>query len=147
MPERNCSLLVRTDFSSDDAWQQVADEVTQENEDGFRAYAEPVSDPAFDAASWETVKAAVPASSDSASVLFIADSISLSSPDHPILVVDLSDTYLSVAEFPEIADRAPFRCIPSELWGIDNNLNIANMDWEEFAGAAGEDGVFRGFGQ
>jgi Domain of unknown function (DUF6924) len=74
-------------------------------------------------------------------------SISLSSPDHPILVVDLSDTYLSVAEFPEIAGRTPFRCIPSELWGVDNNLNIANMDWEDFAGAAGEDGVFRGFDQ
>ena len=48
LPERNCSLLVRTDFSSDYAWQQVADEATRENEDGFRAYAEPVSDPAFD---------------------------------------------------------------------------------------------------
>lgn len=147
LPERNCSLLVRTDFSSDDAWRQVADEATQENGDGFRAYAEPVSDPAFDAASRETVKAALPASSHGASVLFIADSMSLSSPDHPILVVDLSDTFLSIAEFPEIAGRMPFRCIPSELWSVDNNLNIANMDWEDFAGAAGEDRVFRGFGR
>ncbi len=147
LPERNCSLLVRTDFSSDDAWRQVADEATQENGDSFRAYAEPVSDPALDAASWEAVKAALPASSHGASVLFIADSMSLSSPDHPILVVDLSDTFLSIAEFPEIAGRMPFRCIPSELWSVDNNLNIANMDWEDFAGAAGEDRVFRGFGQ
>lgn len=147
LPERNCSLLVRTDFSSDDAWQQVAGEATRENEDGFRAYAEPVSDRAFDAASWEAVKAAVPASSDGASVLFIADSTSLSAPDHPILVVDLSDTFLPATEFPEIAGRTPFRCIPSELWSVDNNLNIANMDWEDFAGPAGEDGVFRGFGQ
>ena len=147
LPERNCSLLVRTDFASDDAWQEVAGKATLENEDGFRAFAEPVSDPAFDAASWETVKAAVAVSSHGASVLFIADSISLSSPDHPILVVDLSDTFLSVAEFPEIAGRAPFRCIPSELWSVDNNLNIANMDWEDFAGAVGEDGLFRGFGQ
>jgi hypothetical protein len=61
--------------------------------------------------------------------------------------VDLSDTFLSVAEFPEIAGRTPFRCIPSELWSVDNNLNIANMDWEDFAGSTGEDGVFRGFGQ
>jgi hypothetical protein len=61
--------------------------------------------------------------------------------------VDLSDTYLSVAEFPEIAGRTPFRCISSELWGVDNNLNISNMDWEDFAGAAGKDGVFRGFGE
>jgi len=147
LPERNCSLLVRTDFASGDTWLQVADEATRENEDGFRAYAEPVSDPAFDRASWETVKAAVPANSHGASVLFIADSISLSSPDHPILVVDLSDTFLSVAEFPEIAGRTPFRCIPSELWGIDNNLNITNMDWDDFAKAAGNDGAFRGFAQ
>jgi hypothetical protein len=147
LPERNCSLLVRTDFSSDDVWQQVADKSTRENEDGFRSYAQPVSDPAFDAAGWETVKAAVPANSHGASVLFIADGISLSSPDHPILVVDLSDTFLSVAEFPEIAGRTPFRCIPSELWSVDNNLNIANMDWDDFAGSTGEDGVFRGFGQ
>lgn len=147
MPECDCSLLVRTDFTSDDAWQQVADEATRENEDGFRAYADFVSDRAFDGASWEAVKAAVPASTHGASVLFIADGVSLSSPDHPILVVDLSDTFLSVTEFPEIAGRTPFRCIPSELWGVENNLNIANMDWEDFAGAAGEDGVFRGFGQ
>lgn len=138
---------MRTDFTSDDAWQEVADEATRENADGFRAYAQPVSDPAFDAAIWETVKAALPANSRGASVLFIADSVSLSSPDHPILVADLSDTFLSVAEFPEIAGRTPFRCIASELWSVDNNLNIANMDWEEFARAAGEDGVFRGFGQ
>jgi len=29
---------------------------------------------------------------------------------------------------------------------VENNLNIANMDWEDFAGAAGADGIFRGFG-
>jgi hypothetical protein len=87
------------------------------------------------------------ANSSGASVLYIADSISFSSPDHPILVVDLTDTFLSVEEFPEIACRSPFRCIPSELWSVDNNLNIANMSWEDFAGVAGDDGVFRGFGQ
>ena len=42
-------------------------------------------------------------------------------------------------------DRVPFRCIPAELWSIENNLNIANMDWEEFAEAVGADGIFRGF--
>jgi hypothetical protein len=147
LPERNCSLLVRTDFTSHDAWQQVAAAATRENEDGFQALAEPVSDPAFDRAGWETVKAAVPANGHGASILFIVDTIALNSPDHPILVVDLSDTFLSAAQFPRIADRTPFRCIPSELWSVDNNLNLANMDWEEFTEAAGEDGVFRGFGQ
>jgi hypothetical protein len=61
--------------------------------------------------------------------------------------VDLEDMYVSVAEFPEIAGRTPFRCIPSELWAVENNLNISNMDWEDFSGAAGDDGAFRGFGE
>lgn len=128
------SLLVRTDFTSDTAWQQVSDEAQRENEDGFQAGLDAINDPEFDHASWESVKAACP-DDPGAAVLFIADSTTLTSPDHPILVVDL------------LENRAPFRCIPSELWGVENNLNIANMDWEDFANADDEDGVFRGFGE
>lgn len=140
------TLLVRTDFTDDDAWGQVRDEATREyGPDGFRAYIEPVSDPKWADATWEAVKAAAPAGDEGPCVLFIADSITFASPEHPILVVDLDDKILSVAEFPEIADRAPFRCIPSELWGVENNLGISNMDWEDFASEVGDDGVFRGF--
>ena len=49
------------------------------------------------------------------SVLFIADSITFASSAHPVLAVDLEDKILSLAEFPEIAGRTPFRCIPSAL--------------------------------
>jgi hypothetical protein len=134
LPMLDCSPLVRTDFISDDAWREVRDQALRENEDGFRAYLEPVSDPAFDGLSWQAVKAAVPANDNGASVLFIADSTTLTSPVHPVLVVDLLED-----------GRRPFRCIPAELWGIDNNLNIANMDWAEFSDAVDEGGVFRGF--
>jgi hypothetical protein len=61
LPRSNSSLLVRTDFTSDDAWQQVSDEAQRETADRFRAYVEPVGDPAFDRVPWEAVKAAVPA--------------------------------------------------------------------------------------
>jgi hypothetical protein len=60
LPRAHCSLLVRTDFTSKDAWRAVCDESLREYGDGFRAYLEPVSDPMFDGASWEMVKAAVP---------------------------------------------------------------------------------------
>ncbi|MDH6214469.1 hypothetical protein M2283_001752 [Streptomyces pseudovenezuelae] len=33
----------------------------------------------------------------------------------------------------------------AELWSIENNLSGANMDFEEFADAVDDDGVFRGF--
>lgn len=135
LPMSDCSLLVRTDFTSDKAWHQVSDTAQAEYEDGFRAYVEPVSDPAFDGATWQAVKAAVPATGHGALVLFIADSTAIVRPDHPVLAVNLSGR----------GSRQPFRCIPAELWSVENNLNIANMDWEDFAAAVGEDGVFRGF--
>ena len=140
------TLLVRTDFTDDDAWAQVRDEAQREyGPDGFRAYVEPVSDHGWAGATWEAVKSAAPAGGAAGpSVLFIADSATFASPEHPILAVDLQDRYLSVAEFGEIGDRTPFRCIPSELWAVENNLNIANMDWEDFADEVDDDGVYRG---
>jgi hypothetical protein len=38
-----------------------------------------------------------------------------------------------------------FRAVPSQVNGIQSNLSIANMDWEEFADNVDEDGIFRGF--
>jgi hypothetical protein len=127
LPRLNDSLLARTDFTSDDAWREVRDQVLRENENGFRAYLEPVSDPAFDGVPWQAVKAAVPANADGASVLFIADSTALTAPDHPVLAVDLPDD-----------GKRPFRCIPAELRAVENDLNISNMDWAEFADEADE---------
>jgi hypothetical protein len=66
----------------------------------------------------------VPFDSQEAAVLFIADSTTLTSPEHPALVVDL------------LTGRPPFGCVPTQLWSVENNLNIANMDWEDFAGSA-----------
>lgn len=141
-----CALLVRTDFTDDDAWDLVCEEATREyGPDGFCASVGPLSDPEWAGATWDAVKAAVPAGGAGSSVLFIADSVTFASPEHPILVVDLEDTYLSVAEFPDILGRTPFRCIPPALWSVENNLNLANMDWEDFADATDDDGVYRGF--
>jgi hypothetical protein len=140
------ALLVRTDFTDDDAWDRVCDEATREyGPDGFCANVGPLSDPGWAGATWDAVKAAVPEGGAGSSVLFIADSVTFASPEHPILVVDLQDTYLSVAEFPDIAGRTPFRCIPSALWSVENNLNLGNMDWEDFADATDDDGIYRGF--
>jgi hypothetical protein len=128
------ALLVRSDFSSDQGWQQVCEEAQREYDDGFSADLVLVSDPAFSGASWEAVRAAVPFDNDGPAVLFIADEVTLRSPGHPVLVVDLVDD-----------GHAPIRCIPPELWAVESNLNIANMSWENFADALEYDGVFRGF--
>ena len=133
LPPSDSSLLVRTYFADAAAWHATRSAATAENEDGFRAYVEVVDDPAWDEATPDQIRAAA-LTGEHAAVLFIVDRAATEG-DFPILVVDLS---------PE--DRSPFRCIAREIWGVDNNLNLANMDWEEFAANADSDGVHRGFG-
>jgi len=38
LPRSHCSLLVRTDFSSDESWRAVCDEALREYEDGVLVY-------------------------------------------------------------------------------------------------------------
>ena len=66
--------------------------------------------------------------------IIVADRTAISHPDHPLLIVDLYER-----------SGHAFRAVPSQIQGIENNLSIANMDFEEFAGSVDEDGIFRGF--
>ena len=134
LPNSDNSLLVRTDFADHDAWQRTLAAALAENSDGFRAYLQVVDEGAWDCAHWEEVRGAALAAREHAAFLFVVDRLALE-VEHPILVLDLS------AE-----SRPPFRCLARELWSVDNNLNIANLDWEEFAENTDESGVFRGFG-
>jgi hypothetical protein len=81
----------------------------------------------------EQLTSLVPQDSDH-SFVFIVDRISLSHLERPILVVDLYDEPIRT-----------FRVIPSQMWAVENNLSIANMDFSDFADAVDQDGIFRGF--
>lgn len=133
LPIADNSLLVRTTFSDKERWEDALSVVLKENEDGFRAYVDVVDDSAWDGVIWEQIRQAALEANDQVSVLFIVDRAALE-PGYPIMVIDLDED-----------SRQPFRCIARELWGVENNLNIANMDWEEFAESTDDDGVFRGF--
>ena len=69
--------------------------------------------------------------------LIVVDAAAIASPEHPVLLVDLSEEDTS----------PPFRALPREIAAIEANLSIANMDFFEFSDNAGSDGVFRGFEQ
>ena len=132
IPETDDSLVLRTDFTDDVAWEAICAAI-QKPVGEFRAYVEFLSDPEYHGITLEQLLSLIPQGSDH-TFIFIVDQITLSQPDNPILVVDLI--------------REPgrtFRVIPSEMWGVENNLSIANMDFEEFVDAVDEDGVFRGF--
>lgn len=134
MPSTADAPFVRTDFSDAAAWRDLLNRARTESEDGFLANITIVDDPAFQAADPAALARGVAQSGQRHAVLFVADAMTLAHADRPILCIDPS------------APQNTFRVIPSELWGVENNLSLANMDWEEFAGAVDADGIFRGFG-
>ena len=68
------------------------------------------------------------------SILLVVDRIAISHPDHPVLIIDVA-----------VEPGRTFRAVPSQIFTIESNLSIANMDWKDFSGCADDEGVFRGF--
>jgi hypothetical protein len=127
------SALVRTWFGDDTAWDSLVTEVQTPSADGFLAYVTLVNDPAFAGLTADALTTGHPAG---AFVSFLADQATLTSAEHPILAVWIYD---------DRPDHEPFRVVPAAMWSVENNINIANMDWPEFTRSVDEDGVFRGF--
>ena len=132
LPDSADTLVVRTDFSDEAAWTRIRDEI-EAGARGFRAYVSFVSDPDFDGLDIGTLTS-LGRRNPYWSCLFVVDRVSLTDPEHPILLLDLADE-------PE----RTFRVVPWEVSSIDANLSLANMGWSDFADNADVDGVFRGF--
>jgi hypothetical protein len=125
-------LVLRTDFSDQAAWASICATI-QAGVDGYYAYVEFVDEVQYKDLTKDQLLQLLPR--DYAhTFLMIVDQPAISLPDHPLLIVDLCDD-----------PGREFRAIPSQIQSIENNLSIANMDFEEFAESVDEDGVFRGF--
>ena len=141
--EYSPSLLIRTDFADDQRWAEVALAAMEPVESGdpqfptFEANLVCVDNPENEGLSSSGLVDRT--GDDPPFYAFIADSRSMTDPEMPILVVDLGRT-----EWGADPGRT-FRVIPSEMWGVENNLSISNMDFRDFADAVDDDGVFRGF--
>ena len=132
LPETKNALVLRTDFSDAAAWEAMCAAI-REPVGEFRAYVDFVSDPAYAGITTEQLLSLLPPGAHH-TFIFIVDRLALSHPDQPILVVDL---YTEPGR--------TFRVIPSEMWGVENNLSIANLDFAEFAESTDHEGIFRGF--
>ena len=133
LPASDNSLLLRTDFSDDAAWISLCSAVRVPSEHGFLANLDCISDSAFKGLTVEQLVTLAQKDGDRA-FAFVADTVALTNPEQPVLVVDFYDE-----------PGRTFRVVPSEMWGVENNLSIANMDYVDFADSADPDGVFRGF--
>ncbi|MGW0812773.1 DUF6924 domain-containing protein [Streptomyces viridiviolaceus] len=151
LPKSDDTLLVRTDFSDEAAWQSLRTSVSTptEGDEGFLAVLHIVDDPAYDGLTTDEIVALAPAEDD---LLIVADKEAMTGPGMPLLAVRVSeaDEDGEDGQEGEEDERAlpgidELRVVAQELWAVENNISLANMDWEEFVEAADEDGVFRGF--
>ncbi|MEM0915190.1 MAG: hypothetical protein AAGK09_11340 [Planctomycetota bacterium] len=151
LPQCESTPLIRTDFSDDETWAKVCQAVTIPVEDagfgmfksmmamvgqdvgeGLQADVTAIDDRAFEGMMAEALLAALPEESGQA-ILLVADRQTIQSADHPILIIDLIQS-----------PGRSFRSIPSEIQTIENNLSLANCDWEDFANNVDSDGIYRG---
>ena len=125
--------VIRTDFTDEATWKKLQRDVAATNILGFSANVRFVDDKQYSELTGQKLLQRIPGLNESGCI-FIADAITMSAQEHHLLVLD-----------PTNPTGKTFRVIPSEAWGVENNLSIANMYYSEFADVADPDGVFRGF--
>jgi hypothetical protein len=134
IPQTEHAIVLRTDFSDQAAWDDIRAEIQKPvGSLRFRAYVEFLDDPAYADIPKVQLHKMIPQDYRQ-SFIIVADRTAMEQPEHPLLILDLSDK-----------PARAFRAVPKQIQGIENNLSIANMDFEEFADSVDEDGVFRGF--
>ena len=139
LPRDAGPLVVRTDFSDEDGWRTVRNQIEEQEPEYAPTF---VDDPAFEGATAQRLAELASADPDNAGVLFVVDGVTLASADHLVLTVDLAKD-----EFGEggVPDRcAPFRVVPERVFPIAANVLIGNMWLEEFAEGVDENGVLWG---
>ncbi|MFC3991253.1 DUF6924 domain-containing protein [Actinoplanes siamensis] len=140
------SLVIRTDFAHLRQWEEIQTAIAEpQTEDGFTAFVTFIDDRAYESITSSQLVGMVPADVNHA-IAFLVDAKTLTHPDLPILVINLYD-YVEGLEDQGKGPQygATFRVVPAEMWSVQNNLTISNMDWEDFAGNVDGDGIFRGF--
>jgi hypothetical protein len=134
LPHTENPLVLRTDFTNQAAWERIRAAVSKPvSLFRFRANVAFLEERAFEGITTMELLKRVPKGYNH-SFIFVVDAVSQNQAGYPILVVDLYGQ-----------PGNSFRAIARAIQGIENNLSIANMDFEEFASAVDADGIFRGF--
>jgi hypothetical protein len=131
LPPAHDALVLRTDFSDDQTWLEVCGLIGQTDpEHGFAAYVDCVSDPRYDGLTPAALVALAEHDPESRTYMCAVDLVTVQDPEHPVLVLDLHHM-----------PGQTFRVTPAQMWGVENNLSVSNMDFVEFADAV--DGGWR----
>ena len=147
--------VVRASISSDQSWELIKKQVAAPQRDPlsgmeFTANVRFVEDPAFANMACHDIVRSLPADYPGY-LVFVVDAQSDQGNEHSLLVVGFSPQRDDPKDFARKPNQTPveeirsFRALPSTIQSIENNLTIANMDFEDFRNAVYQDGVFRGF--
>lgn len=128
IPATTDAPLIRTDFTDQPAWLNLI-ELVRSPQGDFQANVQPVDDIAFEALTVAESAAAAPTGH---TFLLLADGQALTSFEHSVAVV-------------EVGTARTFRVLPAQVWSVENNLSLGNLDFTDFLNSTDTDGVFRGF--
>jgi hypothetical protein len=125
--------VIRTDFTDEEAWKKIKRDIAAVSSAGFSANVRFIDEGQNSELTGQELTQRV-SGLNKYGCIFIADATAMSTSEHHVLVFDVTNP-----------TGKTFRVIPSEAWGVENNLSLANMDYIEFYESADPDGVFRGF--
>ncbi|MFJ6016749.1 DUF6924 domain-containing protein [Streptomyces sp. NPDC092952] len=138
-------LVIRTDFSDDESWSAVVEELRRPWGPGaeFPASVQLVDAPAWAGATADEVLAA--AVDEDLSVVFLADRETMQSPTRALLALstvwednsELDPVYYQ--ELIESPEPREFRVVPAAVHGVQVELALGNVGFAECAGAASEE--------
>ncbi|WP_432562731.1 DUF6924 domain-containing protein [Kineococcus sp. SYSU DK003] len=129
LPADRGSLLIRTDVTHQSQWEALRGVLQTPSPEGFVPYLTTVEHPRWAGASVEDLAAVAPPNV----LLVVADAATLTSPEMPLLVQQVDG-----------GAARELRVAAQVLASVEDNSSLTTMDWDDFAGSADPDGVFRG---
>jgi hypothetical protein len=122
--ETDYSPLLRTDFTDDEAWQALLNEVGDD-------WVTVMEDPGHRGLSVSELLALVPDDSRYP-VLVVADEVTFSSAERPLLLIDVSEE-----------PGRTFRAVPDAFQSAIGNLAIQNLGFDDYLRSLDDSGVYR----
>ncbi len=145
--DKDAALIIRTDYSDEQAWAVVKAELMRSWGDGdFEPYVHIADDPKWAGCTPARILAAASAEEE-LSVVFLADRDAMREGPGSLLAVAVLSREECESDEEFEAEGGKFRTVPAGVNEIHANLVIANLSFGDFKEAAEADpqGIFRGF--
>lgn len=136
LPNTKNTLVLRTDFSDEKKWDEICKiikaPVKIDSNTEFKAYIDIISELEFGGLKQDQVLPLLPKNNNHM-IMFVVDSTTVTTPGYPLLCIDLAG-----------GKGKYFRVAAAAIQGVENNLSIGNLDFDELAELVDEQGIFHG---